>query len=75
MDQTLLVDVEWDAEAQVWTAASDAFGLFTEADTLDEVRKRVSIIASDLLEAQPSRSVRLHVELLVRFDEIVPAAA
>lgn len=75
MDGTVLVDVEWDGEAQVWIASSPAIGLFTESETLDGIRRKVPPIASDLLDSEAGQGVHLHVELRVRFDEILPAAA
>ena len=64
-----------DAEANVWIAASPGIGLFTEAETLDELRKKVPIIASDLREDEVPEGTRLLVELRVRFDEVIPTAA
>ncbi len=75
MAQSVVVEVEWDAEASVWIAASPQIGLFTEANTLDELRRRIPPIASDLLVDDPSQPIDLHIGLLVRFDETVPAAA
>ena len=75
MDRSVEVDVEWDGEANVWIAASPAFGLFTEAETLDELRRRVAVIGSDLLEDKVPQGTRLRLELRVRFDEVLPAAA
>ena len=71
----VVVEVEWDAEASVWIAASPGIGLFTEADTLDGLRSKIPLIASDLLSEDPSRSVDLQVELVVRFDETVTGVA
>lgn len=75
MDRTVVVEVAWDDEADVWIAASETIGLFTEAATLDEIRRKVPLIASDLLEEDHPEHLRLHVQLLVKFDEVVPAAA
>jgi len=75
MSERVVVDVEWDPEAAVWLAACGSMGLFTEADTLDELRRRIPLIASDLLSGDSSRAVDLHIELIVRFDETVRSAA
>ncbi|NNM74797.1 DUF1902 domain-containing protein [Enterovirga aerilata] len=69
------VEVEWYGEASVWIAASPEIGLFTEAETLDELRRKVPIIASDLLDDKIPQGTRLHLELRVRLDEVLPAAA
>jgi Domain of unknown function (DUF1902) len=74
MDRRIVAEAEWDAEASVWIAACPEIGLFTEADTLDELRRKIPLIASDLLVDGPSQDVNLHVELLVKFDETVTAA-
>ena len=75
MAQRVLADVEWDAEASVWIASSPQIGLFTEADTLDELRRKIPLIASDLLSEGSDGKLDLQVELVVRFSETVPAAA
>ncbi len=75
MAQSVQIEVEWDAEASVWIAACPQIGLFTEADTLDELRRKIPLIASDLLVNDPSQDLDLHFELLVKFDETVTAAA
>ena len=62
MDRTVGVDVEWDGEAQVWIAISPDIGLTTEADTLDEIRRKVPIIASDLLEDDVPAGTLLHLD-------------
>jgi Domain of unknown function (DUF1902) len=75
MAQRIVAEVEWDAEASVWIAASPDIGLFTEADTLDELRRKIPLIASDLLSDVSPGKLDLHIELVVRFDQTVPAAA
>lgn len=41
----------WDDEAKVWAAQSDGgFGLFTEAETLEALQKKLPPLAQDLLE-------------------------
>jgi hypothetical protein len=75
MAQNIVAEVEWDAEASVWIASSPETGLFTEADTLDELRRKIPLIASDLLSERGAGNLDLHVELVVRFDQTVPVAA
>jgi predicted RNase H-like HicB family nuclease len=46
------VNAEWDAEANVWVATSDDVpGLVTEADTLEDLQKKLAIMVPELLEA------------------------
>lgn len=68
MARRIVAEVEWDAEASAWIAASPEIGLFTEADTLDELRRKIPLIASDLLSDVPPGKLDLRIELLVRFD-------
>jgi hypothetical protein len=75
MSIAIVVDAEWDAEAMVWTAASPDVGLFTEAKTLDELQKRISVIAGDLLAEENGAAPELAVELVVRFRAPEPQAA
>lgn len=47
----LLVNAQWDSEAEVWVATSeDIPGLVTEAASLDELLSRVLAAAPELLE-------------------------
>lgn len=75
MARRIVADVEWGAEASVWIASSPQVGLFTEADTLDELRRKIPLIASDLLSEGAKGTLDLRIELVVRFSETVPAAA
>src|SRR5688572_15011503 len=50
MRRYAVVRVAWDDEAKVWyVEKSDIDGLATEADTLEELRRKVPIIIQDLL--------------------------
>jgi hypothetical protein len=75
VDERIIVEVEWDREASVWIASSPAIGLFTEAETLDGLRHKVPLIASDLLGSVSGQAGQLRIELLVRLDDTIPAAA
>ena len=56
-----LVDAEWDDEASVWVATSDDIpGLVTEAETKDDLIRRLRELVPELLE--------LNSELLVRSE-------
>ena len=57
MRRYAVVRVAWDDEAKVWyVEKSDIDGLATEADTLEELRRKVPIIIQDLLEGARRKS-------------------
>jgi hypothetical protein len=47
----LVIEANWDAEAQVWVAVSDAIGLVTEADTIDAMLAKLPGMIQDLRES------------------------
>lgn len=48
----VLVEAMWDQEAKVWIAASDDVpGLATEAETLDDLARKLGVIVPELLAA------------------------
>jgi predicted RNase H-like HicB family nuclease len=49
--QSIIVRATWDDEAHVWVATSeDVPGLVTEAATMEALRDKVLVMASELLE-------------------------
>jgi predicted RNase H-like HicB family nuclease len=47
----IIVRADWDDEARVWVASSDDLpGLNTEAATLENLRDKVLVMASELIE-------------------------
>jgi hypothetical protein len=46
----IVIEANWDPEAQVWVAQSDAIGLVTEADTLEALQAKLPGMIQDLLE-------------------------
>jgi predicted RNase H-like HicB family nuclease len=45
------VRAEWDAEARVWFATSDDVpGLVTEADTMEELMKKLLVMVPEVME-------------------------
>ncbi len=51
-DKPIYVKATWDKEAQVWVAISeDVPGLVTEADSLEELIKKLQVMIPELLEA------------------------
>ena len=48
----ITVHAEWDAEASVWVATSDDVpGLITEADTVEALADKLTVMIPELLEA------------------------
>ena len=48
----ITVNAEWDREAKVWVATSDDVpGLITEADTVEALTEKLSVMIPELLEA------------------------
>ena len=51
MKASILVRAEWDPEAGVWVATSDDVpGLVTEAETPDELQRKLLVMIPELLE-------------------------
>ena len=47
----IVVRAFWDAEARVWVAVADGeLGLVTEAKTIEELSRKLPVMAKDLLE-------------------------
>jgi Domain of unknown function (DUF1902) len=46
----LMIDANWDDEARVWVAVSEAIGLVTEADTVEALLAKLPGMIQDLLE-------------------------
>ena len=70
MTQPLLhVTAEWDAEAAVWVAGSeDVPGLVTEADTIEHLMKKLTVMVPELLKLNRQRPTGENppIELLAR---------
>jgi hypothetical protein len=59
----IVIDVRWDAEAEVWYAVSrGGTGLMTEAPTLDALRERIIAVAPDLFDLPVSD---IEIEMIV----------
>ena len=65
MKASILVRAEWDPEAGVWVATSDDVpGLVTEAETPDELQRKLRVMIPELLE--------LNDDLIQEFPPEVP---
>jgi predicted RNase H-like HicB family nuclease len=70
------VNAEWDAEANVWVATSDDVpGLITEADTLEELQKKLVVMIPELLEANgilPQSDIReIPLNLIAHREQLI----
>ena len=60
-----VVRVAWDDEAKVWyVEESDIDGLATEADTLEELRRKVPTMIQDLLEGRADRPDEIEIDFI-----------
>jgi hypothetical protein len=78
MQKPLLIRVDWDEDAAVWTADSDDVpGLATEADTIENLSDKLKHLVPELLALNGvSLSGDIAYELLIRrVDTVRPAAA
>ncbi|MFZ1680019.1 MAG: DUF1902 domain-containing protein [Rhizobiaceae bacterium] len=63
----------WDDDAQVWAAQADGdIGLFTEAETLEALQKKLPALAQDLLEGEFDGGI--DIELVTTSHPYVDAA-
>ena len=54
----ITVNAEWDSEAKVWVATSDDVpGLITEAETVEALAEKLSVIIPELLEANGTTAI------------------
>ena len=76
MRRYAVVRIAWDVEAKVWyVEESDIPGLATEADTLEELRKKVPIIIQDLLEDERDRPDEIEIDFIAYAHDRVRIAA
>ena len=66
MRRYAVVRVAWDDEAKVWYVDSDIEGLATEADTLEELRRKVPVIIQDLLEDRADRPDEIELDFIAK---------
>lgn len=68
----LVVHSQWDEEARVWVASSfDVPGLVTEADSVEALIQKLSLLIPELLELNGRASPEpVRFELLTRRTEI-----
>lgn len=62
--KTILVQAVWDDEAAVWVASSDDVpGLATEADTAEELERKLKVIIPELLRENGIITGRDHPQI------------
>ena len=72
----ITVNADWDPEAKVWVASSDDVpGLVTEADTVEALVEKLSVMIPELLEANGTfagNTVRqVPINLIARREQFI----
>jgi hypothetical protein len=68
----IVVEAFWDGEARVWVASSLAgIGLATEAPTIEELQRKLSVMIPDLLDGEHAGTVE--IELVARSLQTIAA--
>jgi predicted RNase H-like HicB family nuclease len=76
MRRYAVVRVAWDEEAKVWfVQESDIPGLATEAETLEELRRKVPRIIQDLLEDEAEVPSEIEIDFIAYAHDRVTIAA
>lgn len=67
-DHEFFADVLYDDEANVWTASCPEIGVFTEADTLEQLQERFMLIAPEMAleNAKMSAAETAHITFVQR---------
>ena len=66
MTRSVVVKAARDPEAGVWyVEQSDLFGLNAEAETLEELVKKLPVVISDLLEPGEAEEVEVPIDIVV----------
>jgi predicted RNase H-like HicB family nuclease len=75
MARPIVVTADWDPEANVWVATTrDLRGLVAEADTIEELRRKLPGMALDLLEEAGATDVPATIEIIARASDPLAAA-
>jgi predicted RNase H-like HicB family nuclease len=76
MRRYIVVRVAWDDEARVWYVQDcDIPGVATEAETVEELRRKVPVIIGDLLEDEAERPSELEIDFIAYAHDRVTLAA
>jgi predicted RNase H-like HicB family nuclease len=75
MARPIVVTADWDPEANVWVATTrDLRGLVAEADTIEELRRKLPGMVLDLLEEAGATDVPATIEIIARASDPLAAA-
>ena len=68
MPMTLIINVDYDEEAQVWVAQSDTIPLVTEADTFEILYRKLPDMIQDVLldNGDPRAGQQIDYELITQ---------
>ncbi|MGO4704958.1 DUF1902 domain-containing protein [Microvirga sp. 2MCAF38] len=76
MPRYVVVRAAWDEEAKVWyVQESDIPGLVTEAETLEDLRRKVPLIIQDLLEDADGHPNEIEIDFIAYAHDRVTIAA
>jgi hypothetical protein len=69
----IVIDAAWDDEAKVWVAmARDGVGIATEAETMEQLQRKLAVIVPDLLG--DDHHGPFEIEIIARSHQTVAAA-
>ncbi len=75
MARPIVVIADWDPEASVWVATTrDLRGLVAEADTIEELRRKLPGMVLDLLEEAGTTERPATIEIIARASDPLVAA-
>ena len=75
MARPIVVTADWDPEANVWVATTrDLRGLVAEADTIEELRRKLPGMVLDLLEEAGATDRPATIEIIARASDPLVAA-
>lgn len=72
IDLKIIVEAHWDEDAGVWSAASVGnFGLVTEAESIEELQRKLAVMVPDLLA--DDHAGPFDIELIARSHQTIAA--
>jgi predicted RNase H-like HicB family nuclease len=75
LSRPIVVTADWDPEGRVWVATTrDLRGLVTEAETIEELRRKLPGMVLDLLEESGTRDLPATIEIIARASDPLVAA-
>jgi predicted RNase H-like HicB family nuclease len=75
LSRPIVVTADWDPEGGVWVATTrDLRGLVTEAESIEELRRKLPGMVLDLLEEAGTRELPATIEIIARESDPLVAA-